>query len=142
MSYYKNGYYNNNINKQCYCRDKVIRNNKIYFKDFIRREITSYYKMLYANNEIKSVQEICDELNISSRVLLDYIDDCCEISSDNYSPLTFVIMVSTEFSKKHRFYHIQQEKFGEVIRKRIILNEVRKRNEKLKQKRLVKSKGD
>ena len=106
----KNNYSNNNLSQNT------------------RLQLLSYYKELYDNLDIKSVPEMSEELGFSERSIYYFIEQYCNIDShnENYSSITIMIMVCTKFHNS-KYYSIQKEKFGKIIKKRQIIKELKQR---------------
>ena len=106
----------------------------------LKKKLVYYYKELYENYETKTVYEIATELNVHHKIIYTFINICYQapINENGYSTLMTLIMLCTKFDSSSQFYEEQQENFGELIRKRAILKEVKMRNKKLNEKRKVK----
>lgn len=102
----------------------------------LRNNIISYYIEMYENYEMKTVSEIASELNVHSKTIYTFIKVFYNLHG--YEKLTTMIMLCTKFNNTSQFYEEQQKHFGELIRKRAILKDVKIRNEKLNEKRKVK----
>ena len=105
----------------------------------LQKRIIYYYKELYENLEMKTIPEIANELGVSASAIHKFLK-CNYVSIENgeYSPIMVMIMLCTKFGNTSCYHFEQQEKFGEIIKKRAILKDVKSRNEKLNQKRKVK----
>lgn len=85
----------------------------------MRLHLLSYYKELYDNMEFKSVPEMSEELGISERTIYYFIEQYCDIDkqSEKYSKLTIMIMLCTKFHNINKYYNLQKDKFGKIIKK-------------------------
>ena len=102
----------------------------------LRNNIISYYIEMYENYEMKTVSEIASELNVNSKTIYNFINLFYNVHG--YEKLTIMLMLCTKLNSTNQYYEEQQKLFGELIRKRAILKDVKIRNEKLNEKRKVK----
>lgn len=102
--------------------------------------IIAYYKELYLSYEVKTIGEIASDLNINRSTLYIFYNEyysSCNLDG-TYSPLTTMIMLCTKFYCSSKFYEEQQSNFGEIIRKRAMVKEIKNRTAQLNEKRKVK----
>ena len=99
----------------------------------LRNAIVSYYMELYENYEVKTVYEIASELDVHPKTIYTFIKIFYNLRG--YEKLTTILMVCTKLNSTSQYYEEQQKYFGELIKKRAIIKEVKLRTKELNNKR-------